>query len=151
MGSVSCCSVFMVPGAGGSARRACRARESSPNRVSWTARCALWSVDGSRGWGGVVSDGCGRCRLVRLLWMRSCHCPRKKAVNLASSAGFGILDVPGGLWSSMRGKNIHNFHALSCCTASDVGVCRIWLRLKCMALLMGPRRKDGGERKVGQC
>jgi hypothetical protein len=143
---VNCSNVVALPGANGSASRACRARDNSPSRVSWAASCALWLLDGPCG-AVVVSGSCwGHGWLAWHAWSNCPQCPEKKAVNLLSNCAFGILDGPARLVEQHAGQENLKFP----CSVSAAGVCRIWSNAKCNALRSGPRKKGGGERNVWQ-
>ena len=82
MGLVSSRKVSSLPGASGAARSACRARESSPKRVSWVARLALWS---GVGWLEAGGGGCARWLGAVLAARRSRQAPSKNLVKRSSN------------------------------------------------------------------
>lgn len=147
MGLVSSRKVSSLPGASGAARSACRARESSPRRVSWVARLALWS---GVGWLEAGGGGCARWLGAVLAARRSCQAPSKNLVKRSSNCGFGTRAVLAGRWSSIRGRNNQSFQALSWSRLLLMGAELMRSSVKCKARRNGPRRNGGGARKVGQ-
>ena len=92
VGLVSARKVSSLPGAGGAAMRASRARESSPRRVSWVARLARWS-----GVGWLPAGGGERCAL----WLGAVLAARGKVLPSAFEK-FGETFEQVRFWNSCR-------------------------------------------------
>lgn len=139
MGSWSWRRVVAVPGAKGSAKRTCRARDNSPWRAYWQARWNCSSELGARCSAGRGAD-------PTLASRRGAHSPREKAVKRASSVSLGTRAVPAGRWSNNRGRKSQSFQARSAAGVVWSGEERIRVRVAWSALRRGPVRKEGRTR-----